>query len=603
MPPSGRPGRSRRKAVLVGGGAIGLAALGAGAFAVYSAYFATGPQPAEVLPASTVGYVSIDLDPSGKQKLEALEALEKFPAFKENVDLDSDDDLRQKLFEMAQDDEFCTDIDFKDDIEPWLGDRFGFAAVDLGKENDDGVAEPTPVGVIQIDDADKAEEGLEALRGCAENPVSGGTVYDEGSGSSSGGDSSTAEESAYQPDPGTGEDDTPDDDTSSEDTFGWSIQDDWVVIAETDDLAEEVTEAAAENPLSDDEDFEKWTDAAGDPGILTAYAAPEAGTYFADVFESSVGGVDYACSASPEIAPAPEPGTEVEPDYGVDDYDAHVCDDEHDEPSAESDAVKKVFEDFDGAALTVRFEDGGLEVETASSVDYLGLDKIYGSDRGDDVVATLPEDTAVAFGVGFEQGWFDDVTAYVDELSGGEFDLEEGLAMIEEETGLSLPEDAETLAGESAAIALGGDFDVEAFESDDPSGLPLGVKIKGDPDEISKVIDKLLAEADAPPEVKDEFGYETDDGYVVAGFSPEFTERLLEDGELGDSDVYQDVVKESEDAAAVLFINFDAGDWLTRVSEGDPEVQENLEPLSALGMSAWTDDDGISHSVIRVTTD
>ena len=54
--------------------------------------------------------------------------------------------------------------------------------------------------------------------------------------------------------------------------------------------------------------------------------------------------------------------------------------------------------------MTVRFDDGGLEIESASSVDYLGLDKIYGSDRGDDVVAGLPDDTAVALGLGLRGG-------------------------------------------------------------------------------------------------------------------------------------------------------------------------------------------------------
>ena len=63
---------------------------------------------------------------------------------------------------------------------------------------------------------------------------------------------------------------------------------------------------------------------------------------------------------------------------------------------------------------------------------------------------------------------------------------------LSDETGLDLPGDAETLAGDSAALALGSDFDPEAFfSSDDRSDVPVAVKIKGDPDEIEKVLDKL----------------------------------------------------------------------------------------------------------------
>src|SRR5204862_376219 len=75
-------GGGRRRGLLIGGGIAALAVVGVGAWAA-AQYFNTGAQPAEALPASTVGYASIDLDPSGAQKIEALRTLNKFPAFKE----------------------------------------------------------------------------------------------------------------------------------------------------------------------------------------------------------------------------------------------------------------------------------------------------------------------------------------------------------------------------------------------------------------------------------------------------------------------------------------------------------------------------------------
>ena len=81
---------------------VGLVAVGVGAWAAYN-FLTTGPQPAEALPAKTLGYVSIDLDPSGGQKIEALQTLNKFPAFKDYVGINADDDLRKEIFSRIQD--------------------------------------------------------------------------------------------------------------------------------------------------------------------------------------------------------------------------------------------------------------------------------------------------------------------------------------------------------------------------------------------------------------------------------------------------------------------------------------------------------------------
>ena len=67
-----------------------------GAWAATS-FFATGAQPAEALPDSTIAYFSVDLDPSGGQKIEAIKTLRKFPAFTDKIDLETDDDLRERL--------------------------------------------------------------------------------------------------------------------------------------------------------------------------------------------------------------------------------------------------------------------------------------------------------------------------------------------------------------------------------------------------------------------------------------------------------------------------------------------------------------------------
>jgi hypothetical protein len=518
--------------------------------------FATGPQPAEALPDSTIGYVSVDLDPSGQQKLEALQALRNFPAFADNVDLAADDDLRLRLFEELQGDGLCPDLDFADDVDPWLGDRFAVAAIDMGGASGPLDLGINAVGVVQIDDAEAAEEGLAALRDCG----------------------------------GEG------------DTFGWSVAGDWAVVAETDDIAAEVTEAAADAPLAADDDFQRWTGEAGDPGILTAYVAPEAAELLADVAEV-FGGFESAFSGDTCLPPLGDDPFGDDP-FGDDPFSEDPfggdCDPFAGPTTGMSDQLAGLADDFAGAALTIRFDDGGLELEAVvGSADVEAASGV--DDGGDDVVVTLPEDTAVAFGLGFEDGWFDAIAESADEVL-GEGGLDAFLLMAEEETGLDLPDDLETLVGESAALALGGDADLTGFEEPEPpTDLELALKVEGDADDIGDLVDQVVRTS-GDDSLATLLGYDADDDFVVAGPSSTYRASVLEDGGLGETDAYQDAVVNGDEAGAVLFVNFDAGPWLTGLPDLPGEVRDNLTPLRALGLSAWNDD-GVGHAVLRVTTE
>ena len=529
---------------------MGTGILAAGAWASYTMFFATGAQAAEALPASTVGYVSVDLDPSGKQKLEALQTLRKFPAFAENVDLAEDDDLRLRFFEEIQGDGTCPEVDFADDIDPWLGNRFAAAAIDLGGEGTAGSG-VTGVAVLQVDDAAGAEDGLAVLSACG----------------------------------------------GENEQFGWSVVDDWAVLAETAEIAQQVTDAAADEPLSADSDFQRWTEEAGDPGIITAYIAPEAGKLLADAVPGladlggALGSQDFACEATPYDPDDP---------FGADPF-GESCDDLPPlTPPEVTDQLTSMFDDFEGAAVTIRFQDGGLEVETAGGSSYLGGDAGTG-DAGDDMVATLPETTAVAFGIGLEEGRFDDVSTYLDSFA-GEGGVEEFLAYAETETGLDLPDDLETLLGDSSAIALDGNVDLMALSASElPTDLLLGIKVRGDGEQITSILDRLLSTAD-DADLSTLLGYDSDDDTVVAGPSADYRATLLEDGGLGDTKAFREAVVNADKAGSVFFVNFDAGSWLTGIDDLPSEVQENLAPLAALGLSGWNDD-GVSHSVLRVTTE
>jgi hypothetical protein len=546
-------GAGRRSAIVAGGVVAGLALVGAASYGAWS-WFSQGAQPAEALPASTLGYASIDLDPSGEQKIEAVKILKKFPAFNDEIKLDADDDIRKRLFEEFELGEQCEGgLDYSDDIEPWLGDRAAVAAVDTGAE------EPSPVFVLQVKDADQAEDGLARLATC---------------------------------------------DGGGEDTTGWTIQGDWAVIAETDKIAEGVADDAADSPLSDDEDYQKWTDEIGDPGVINMYAAPEAGDFLATAMDSAFGmgsmPEDFA-----ESSAAADPFAEDDFSYESDlDAEFNDSDDLGELPdeldgSQMPEEMRKLFEDFEGAALTVRFDDGALEVEMAGDAA-LTQQGIQMSDQGDDTLSTLPADTAFAMGVGLSEGWFSAYLDQIQEFVGTEGDVDDFIELAESETGLEFPEDIETLFGDSTAIAIGPDIDPEAFiNSDSPEGLPIGAKIKGDPEAIEDVLDKIRSQMG---EAADLIVTESDGDTIAIGADEGYVSDILEDGDLGDSETFQNVVREVENATAVVYVNFDAGDgWLVKLAGDDQEAVENLEPLEGVGMSAWIEDDA-SHVVFRVTT-
>ena len=491
--PPATPGR--RRTALVASGVVGLlAVVGAGAWAAWS-FFSTGPQPAEALPASTVGYVSIDLDPSGSQKIEALRTLRKFPEFRDRVGLGTDDDVRKWVFEQIQGSTTCADLDYDDDVKPWLGDRMAVAAVDSGAD------QPDPVIVLQVSDEDAADRGLAALRDCS------------------------------------GQD------------LAWSIDGGWALLGESQGVVDGIAADAADASLADDDDFQHWTDEAGGDGILTAYLSPNAGSLLAHQLEGmmATGGGSADCAAPCLGYSAVGPGAAI--------------------PDA-VDALK----DFGGLAATMRFSDGSLELEVAA--DAGDAEKaLGGSHAGDDVLATLPDDTAAALGVGLAEGWLGDL---VDA---------DTLRQLAEETGLDLPEDAEALAGRSAALAVSGDLDLDSlFDLTADSGLPVGLKVQGDADRIAEIVDRI----------GEPLGVDTEGDTVVVGPDADYRQQLLEDGGLGGTDAFRHAVPDAGDAGAVLFVNFDAGSWFDDVHE--------LQPLEALGASVRVDD-GTSHLVLRVTTD
>ena len=225
--------RGRRTAAIAAVSVAVVAVLGGGAAAAAFLLGGGGTQPEEVLPASTMAEISVDLDPSAAQKIEALKTLRKFPGLKDQLDLGSGDDLRQWIFDQAVKDTGYADVNFDQDVKPWLGNRAAVAAVDLAGKT------PAPAVALQVSDEAKAKAGIQQLVDCGR--------------------------------PG--------------DDFGYAFAQDYVVISDSTDHARTIVSAGEQTPLAQDAGFTRWDDALGDRGVVNFFV----GTSAADWFTRNIG--------------------------------------------------------------------------------------------------------------------------------------------------------------------------------------------------------------------------------------------------------------------------------------------------------------------------
>ncbi len=150
-PGSGSSGRTGKIVAFSAAGLVGLGLIGGGSVFAYSKINGGGPQPEEALPASTIAFAKVDLDPSAGQKLDAL----RFASKVSDGNINVDGDLREEIFKEIQKEGGLQGLDYAQDVEPWLGDRAG-----VGLLPPSGEGEPTSVLVLAVTDKGKAEEGL-----------------------------------------------------------------------------------------------------------------------------------------------------------------------------------------------------------------------------------------------------------------------------------------------------------------------------------------------------------------------------------------------------------------------------------------------------------
>ena len=534
---------SAKKWPVLGAAAAGVVAVvGLGGWGAYALLSGGGAQPADAIPDSAVAYVSLNLDPSASQKIEAFKILKKFPGIDKALDISSTDDLRRLVFEQIQGEDTCKSLDYDKDIEPWIGERVALAAVPDDKPGFDA-----PVFALQVTDQDAARTGIHALAKCG----------------------------------------------GAEDGYGFAFGDDYVLITDSDKRAEALVADAAKGSLADDESFQERTGKVGDPGIVTMYAGPGAPGYFAAMQDDLMG------AALGEEALSLDPASD----------DTWVSYEDGADPQTDriNERMQSLYKDFKGMAVTVRFDDGAVEAELAGQGMPAGISSAQGSSGPN--ITELPSSTAAAFSIALPDGWLDTYLESMAGILGDGRSMDQMLAEAEAETGLDLPEDIETLLGEGVSLSVDSEFDLDAMlEAEDPTQLPIGLRVSGDPDEILAVFEK----------VKAAFGPDGDmligaagDGVVAFGVNPDYIDTLLEGGSLGDEEAFQRVVPEADKANGVLYVNFDANGWAEELAQSfadefsdqpDTSAGENVAPLDALGISTWMEAD-VQRGLCRLTTD
>jgi hypothetical protein len=521
--PSRSSARGRGPLAAVAAGTAMAVLVGGGAYAFYRIdplhLFRAGPQAAEAIPADALAYAAVDLDPSAAQKVNALRFLNHFPGFQDVADIkDERDDIRKTILTDAIDSLGCDGVSYDDTVEPWLGNKFGFAAMPPAAGSD-----PEPLAAIEVKDRDDARAGIDTLVDCAKES----------------GDST--------------------------DDFGYAFAGDYVLIASSQNLADQYAADAADSSLADDGDFQDDMDAVGDPGVASAWIdiaglidlVPDA------VFDSGVGG-----------------------------------------SADEQGLIDLIKSKYSRAAVTMRFSSDHVDIVSA-----VHSDDPIDIDHGDNEVVDLPDSTVLAIslaggGDAVAKSWDDTVQA----ARTVDAQIDDQLKQFESQTGFSLPADLETLLGDNLLFAVDREgLDSSTLMANGPEDFNAGARFTGDKERLDALYDKITGlmsdvAGEQIPFSKADF----DRGLAIAS-NDSYAQTLADlDGNLGDSQNFQSVIDDAADQDVVMFFNWDLVEdeivqSIGQLGAGGSEVVDNIRPLRAFGITADTQGDyTVSHLVVSV---
>ncbi|WP_283137316.1 DUF3352 domain-containing protein [Rhizohabitans arisaemae] len=157
---SQHPTRKKKSSWLVAAiAAVLVLVVGGGGVYAFNTLSGGGTQPHEVLPGNAIAYARVDINPSAGQKLALFGFSRKFPSASER--LGTGDDPRRALFDNLKQEtgDDLKAVDYARDVEPWLGDRLGLAAVPGKNGNNPGL-----VVAVEVKDEAAARAGIPKLK-------------------------------------------------------------------------------------------------------------------------------------------------------------------------------------------------------------------------------------------------------------------------------------------------------------------------------------------------------------------------------------------------------------------------------------------------------
>ena len=479
-----KPGHGRTIALV--GGILAIVAVGAGGALAFQQVDGGGAQPESALPATTIAFAKIDLDPSAGQKIDGIRFIRKFPDTRAEVKEDSD--LRKVIVTRLQAEGQLKGVDYAKDVEPWLGQRIGVGLVPGATEQ----AEPTVVVALAVTDADKAKASLPKIAKDAEAECQ------------------LVEEFALCTD-GTGK-------------------------------AAGVAAAAAKGTLADSANFRKDMNDLGEDGVVAAW-------FDAEGVAKATRSLDVS-----GMLPGYTGG-----------------------PATSQTGRVALALRFDGPHLELAGHSNGASVKFAGSREGTGL-------------ADLPDSTLAAVSVAnageqLEAGW--PAMQKAIEEAAGKQEFKDGVAELESELGISVPDDLYAALGSQFSLVFGG-------MGEGQSDLRLAAVTDGDPEVLQKISDAGQGMG------SDALTLKSDGGTTFVSLSENYVDELSTQHGLGDTDRFKDAVKDADSARVAGFVDI-AGLVGEFKDELGADEAKNLAGLSALGFTITGEGNSADFS-LRLTT-
>lgn len=525
--PGGQGPRRSRKVVV---GAVAASLLSVGGVAALAGQRLLSPgtsqdgQPSAVLPGDAVAYYRVDFDPSTAQKVAAFRLFDKLPEAKQAL---GDGNPKRALFELfKKHNQQLKDVDYANDIDPWLGDRVGLAVL----APRDGEESPMIVAAVQVKDEAKANEGIERLKQktgadlaklteAAKNTASPGALT---FGVNRGYADYVTSESSTSPG-GTGEE-----------TASWSREGYLLLTRKSDEQA--VRAAIDKGRLADNEAFTKDMSDLGEQGVLSGWT--DTPRYFEAMSKTGPG---LTASMLSRVGLAGR------------------------------------------QASALRFDAGYVEMASLTRDTGLNIDHPALRDIG-----KLPTDTvAFASGTGgadvLRAIWPKIEKAAKEANPSVASNWDQQLRQIKDQTGIALPEDLETLLGKQFDLVVS----EKSVKNESPV---LGARLLTDPAKAEGVLanlDKLLNQSAGGNAAAGTLRLhrKTEGDVVYVGSTQSYLDELAGGGSLGDDPTLKEAAPNLDKASGGLFVNVDKieGLYLTGMPEG--QQKDMLAAAKAIGMS------------------